>query len=354
MKYNTDHGQPSRLAIDAAQITPTKYKEAMTPEMGHASCKVVETGQYTNKGVKSLDIQYDCDTNNLKNSHINRGSEQVSSQWQKGSTQTPNTVKGGWVINDNEGQCLRPNPLAGDPNNKVLCEHKETNKPIRENENYAKSDCKAANVAVGTCRKEYDPDYGQDSYVTQARTESECTAEEGTWTPAVTNCVWEEVQVHQQCHPDNNNLSSDFANVADRETCRTMECNSTACGPTTGTLSYHAKVKDNNLTECIANTKGGVVGTIYTCTPPTLPLDFEFRNNYDPITVAEMTKSAPTQFGDGVCYGSTKHCDNCGFLWAGDSCSGDPVIRHKGKNCDGWNNGGYESCVYDLDNAPDC
>ena len=99
--------------------------------MGHADCRVVETGQYNNGEVNSLDIQYDCHTN-PHNQIIERGAQgAVSSQWQKGSTQTPNTVKGGWVIDDKEGQCLRPDPLDWNADNEVLCDHKETKQAIR-------------------------------------------------------------------------------------------------------------------------------------------------------------------------------------------------------------------------------
>ena len=154
MKYNTEHGLPSRLAIDAAQISPQEFKKAMKPKMGHASCRVVETRQYANRGGKSLDIEYDCDTNPI--SLMSMGNAQVSSQWQKGSTQTPRTVKGGWVVNDKEGQCLQPFH-----NTKVLCEHKEKTTTIRENNGYAATDCVAANVKVGRCLKEYDPAFGQ-------------------------------------------------------------------------------------------------------------------------------------------------------------------------------------------------
>lgn len=130
-----------------------------------------------------------------------------------------------------------------------------------------------------------------------------------------------------------------------------MECNSTACGPLTGDDTYYAKKEAGTdyLTHCIKHTAGGAAGTNTACTVPHSGPD------YTPLTLGMMTKTPAGQFKDGACYGSHRFCDNCGFMWAGNKCGAGAVYSPVNTStCGGLNSGGYYSCVYDLDTAPEC
>ena len=232
---------------------------------------------------------------------------------------------------------------------KVLCQLADgSGTPIRENNGHSESDCTMENTGnSGTCDGAW------------ASTEEQCTSGGGTWTAGDPNkCKWERINLKRQCPSDNAGLDGLYPEMEDRETCRTMQCNITPCGPTNATPdSWHATqasdtqggITYNQLQSCVKNTHGGAAGSGYACSVP------DVGGNYQAFSVADMTKSAPSQFANGVCYGSTKQCDNCGFLWAGSKCSGSPVVNHyRQDSCGGLNSGGYQSCVYDASTAPDC
>ena len=336
MEYSTADGLPSRCA---GKTTRTAFRAALNPTMGaNATCRVVNTG------AGALDIQYDCLGTGTMDGPTEDGA-QIPAVWQKGTNQNGGqTEAGGYVIHDNEGQCVMN--VAGE---KVLCQIMGTGAAIRENNGHTSSDCTMENTGnMGTCDG------------AMASTADQCATEGGTWTDGDPNkCQWEQLNLTRQCPSDNANLAGLYTEMADRETCRTMQCNNTPCGPTNDTPdSWHATqasetqggITYNQLQSCVKNTKGGAAGTSYACTPIAVT-----SGNYTPFTVAEQTKTANSTFSDGACYGAMRECDNCGFLWGGSACSGSPVVHHINKSpCGGLNSGGYESCLYDSTTAPAC
>ncbi|ANS04372.1 hypothetical protein [uncultured Mediterranean phage] len=335
MEYSTADGLPSRCA---GKTTRAAFRAALNPTKGsNATCRVVDTGS------GALDIQYDC----LGTGTMDGPTEdaaQVAAVWMKGTNQNGGeTDAGGWVVHDDEGQCVMD--VGGD---KVLCQLMGTGATIRENNGHSASDCTMENTGnMGTCDG------------AMASTADQCATEGGTWTDGNPNmCKWERISLRRQCPSDNAGLDGLYPEMEDRAKCRTMQCNITPCGPTDTTPdSWHATqysttqngLTYNQLQSCVKNAHGGASGSGYACSVP------DVGGNYQAFTVTDMTKSVPSQFADGSCYGSTAQCDNCGFLWAGDECSGSPVVKHYRKDtCGGANSGGYQSCVYDAASAPAC
>ena len=140
MEYETENGLPARCA---GQTTRAAFRTALNPPMGNnTTCRVINAGPGD-----ALDIQYDCVGTGTMDGPNDDGTD-VSAQWQKGTDQNGGeTDAGGYVIHDNEGQCLME--VDGE---KVLCQLMGTGEAIRETNGYTSSACTMENTGnMGTC-----------------------------------------------------------------------------------------------------------------------------------------------------------------------------------------------------------
>jgi hypothetical protein len=259
---------------------------------------------------------YDCDGQGETMPGPTADGALVSAQWQKGTSQDGGeTLAGGYVVHDSEGQCLR----AVEGGN-VICQVGGNGDEIREDNGNTSADCTESNTGSA-------------------------------------ECSWQTINISRQCPADNANLDTLFSTMDDRETCRTMQCSRTNCGNTLATPdSWHAtKDANNQLTACVKNQKGGNLGTNYTCPR----LDSYWDDNYPPATNPSYTlfnaqglvASQPSQFADGSC-ARVLGCDHCGAGYNAE-CPTDGYIWGRGDNekCGNIFGGHYKTCLYDRNSA---
>ena len=305
--YSTADGLPARLV----GITDNDaFRTALNPDRTNASCRVIDRGD------GALDIVYDCDGQGETMPGPTADGALVSAQWQKGTSQDGGeTLAGGYVVHDSEGQCLR----AVEGGN-VICQVGGNGDEIREDNGNTSADCTESNTGSA-------------------------------------ECSWQTINISRQCPADNANLDTLFSTMDDRETCRTMQCSRTNCGNTLATPdSWHAtKDANNQLTACVKNQKGGNLGTNYTCPR----LDSYWDDNYPPATNPSYTlfnaqglvASQPSQFADGSC-ARVLGCDHCGAGYNAE-CPTDGYIWGRGDNekCGNIFGGHYKTCLYDRNSA---
>jgi hypothetical protein len=335
MTYDDEHGLPARCA---GTTTIAEFRTALNPPRGsNTTCSVINAGPGD-----ALDIQYDCLGEGAMDGPNTDGT-QVSAQWQKGTDQNAadETTAAGWVVHDNEGQCLME--VNGD---KVLCQLGGNGETIREDNGYSATDCTMENTGnMGTCDG------------AMASTSEQCTTAGGTWTDGDRDkCKWEEVNVKTQCPANNAGLDSLFSERNVRAECRLMQCNRTNCGKTNATPdSWHVRTKTETTSDgqsytqldgCVKNTKGGTSGN-YACPQGPDPPAPEFHRP----TVAEMIWQAPSQTADGKCR-SVQYCDNCSIL-DNDDCGGSTAIPMIEGSCSALT-GNRQTCLYNAATATGC
>ena len=315
MECLPEHGLPSRCAD---KTTRAAFRAALNPTMGsNATCRVVDTGS------GALDIQYDCNGQGETMPGPTADGALVSAQWQKGTSQDGGeTEAGGWVIHDNEGQCVRAVEGGGN----VICRGGGGD--------------------------------GEEIRQSRGNTAAECT-ESNTGSA---DCSWQTVTVNRQCPADNADLDTLFSTMDDRETCRTMQCSRTNCGNTLAKPdSWHATTNANNeLTACVKNQKGGDLDTNYKCPGVSGNWsngDMHAAPGISTTSVAPnqgLVAARPTQFGDGRC-AVVMGCDHCGCGYNGECPSGELEEKISESNCDDGNflcGGDYRTCAYDSLNPP--